>query len=185
MHHSQSWMFVTILPIDISPFYLPFPSCALCSMMSPIALFSPLEHNCWARLTDFPLILKNLAFSLSPVHHVCITMYQPRARAPTMVCSFENKFHQLAVHCSVFTPDRTKWLKRSVGLPWSQQGRAAIIFCRWQHRLQHSMTNLTESSKSSKSISFWRVCNFAPYANFGKPLLQLCDKSHPIISNVF
>ena len=100
-------------------------------------------------------------------------MYRPRARAPTMVCSFKNKFHQLAAHCSVFTPDEIKWLKRSVGLPWSQQGRAAIIFCRWQHRLQLSMTNawawwreiLTESSKSLwrlifTSLQFCALCEF-------------------------
>ena len=80
MHHSQSWMFVTILPIDISPFYLPIPSCALRSMMSPIALFSPLEHNCWARLTDFPLILKNLVFSLGPC-----TMYVSPCIGPVHV----------------------------------------------------------------------------------------------------
>ena len=59
--------------------YLPFLF-AISIVCSPLRDVSdcfvfPLEHNCWARLTDFPLILKNLAFSLSPVHHVspCIS----------------------------------------------------------------------------------------------------------------
>ena len=85
--------------------YLPFlfAISIVCSPLHDVSdcFVFPLEHNCWARSTDFPLILKNLAFSLSPVHHVspCIgPVHVHRRWFAVSRISFTN--WRFTVHCS-------------------------------------------------------------------------------------